>query len=241
MSGTASTILGTLQLPERFRDGVAPADDGPGRRTQEKSSVNPNLNNSPVKADTQAVRSKVSRPALVGRRCNRLGYVAAMRERQPRGQLAGRLLWGLAVEGHHRSGHARLPGQLSTPAVTDRRHVDLVQTPTYRFFEMVNDHLSGGPTDLDGNVRLGPDTRQSVRSAGDFTRSSRPIKRREARRHHPQGGLAPIPSRSRQRNFFVIRLPTRYSRAIHSFSTAVLREDRRIRAGAACRMRLAAK
>ena len=172
------------------------------------------------------------RPALVGRRCNRLGYVAAMRERQPRGQLVGRLLWGLAVEGHHCGRHAWLPGQLSTPTVADRRHVDEVRTPTYRFFKVVNDHLSGGPTDLYGSVRLGPDTHQSVRSAGDFTRSSRPIKRREARRGHPQPRLAPIVSRSRQRNFFVIRFPTRFSRAIHRFSTAGLREDLSIPAGA---------
>jgi hypothetical protein len=91
------------------------------------------------------VRSKDVRPALVGRRSNRLGYLAAMRERQPRGQLVGRLLWGLAIEGHHRGGHARLPGQLSTPTVTDRHHFDVVRTPAYVLFEMFNDHLSGGP------------------------------------------------------------------------------------------------
>jgi len=97
----------------------------------------------------QAVGSKVSKPDLVRRRCDRLGYVAAMRERQPRGQLAGRLLWGLAVERHHRCGHTRFPRQLGTPPVTDGRYVDFVRTPTYRFFEVV-DHLSGGPTDFAG-------------------------------------------------------------------------------------------
>ena len=94
----------------------------------------------------QAVRSKSSRPALAGRRCNRLGYVAAMRERQPRGQLVGRLFWGLAIEGHHRRRHARLPGQLSTPTVADGRHLDVVRTPTNGFFKMFDDHLSGGLT-----------------------------------------------------------------------------------------------
>jgi hypothetical protein len=108
------------------------------------------LHKAPSKADMQAVRSKVSRPALVGGGCNRLGYVAAMRERQPRGQLPGRLLWGLAVEGHHRGGHPGFPRQLGAPPVADGRHVDLVRTPTYRFFEVVNDHLSGGPTDHAG-------------------------------------------------------------------------------------------
>jgi hypothetical protein len=92
----------------------------------------------------------VSRPVLVSSRCNRLGYVAAMRERQPRGQLAGRLLRRLAVEGHHRGGHPGFPRQLSAPPVADGRHVDLVRTPTYSFFEVVNDHLSGGPTDYAG-------------------------------------------------------------------------------------------
>jgi hypothetical protein len=95
------------------------------------------------------VRSKVSWPDLGGRCCNRLGCLAAMRERQPRGQLAGRLLWGLAVERHHRCGHTRFPRQLGTPPVTDGRYVDFVRTPTYRFFELV-DHLSGGPTDFAG-------------------------------------------------------------------------------------------
>jgi len=98
----------------------------------------------------QAVRSKVSKPDLVRRRCDRLGDVAAMRERQPRGQLAGRLLRRLAVEGHHRGGHPGFPRQLSAPPVADGRHVDLVRTPTYSFFEVVNDHLSGGPTDYAG-------------------------------------------------------------------------------------------
>ena len=96
------------------------------------------------------MRSKPSRPALVSRRCNWLGCVAAMRERQPRGQLAGRLLRCLAVEGHHRGGHPGFPRQLSAPPVADGRHVDMVRTPTYRFFEVVNDHLSGGPTDYAG-------------------------------------------------------------------------------------------
>jgi hypothetical protein len=108
----------------------------------------------------------------------------------------------------------------------------LVRTATYRFFEMVNGHGSGGPTDVFGNVRLGPGTRQSVRSGGDFTRSSRPIKRREARRGHPQPRFAPIVGRSCQRNFFVIRFPTTFSRPIHRFSTAGLCEDRWIPARA---------
>jgi hypothetical protein len=65
-----------------------------------------------------------------------------MREGQPRRQLAGRLLWSLAIEGHHRGGHAWFPRQLGAPPVADGRHVNLVRTPTYGFFEVVNDHLS---------------------------------------------------------------------------------------------------
>jgi hypothetical protein len=107
----------------------------------------PALNNSQRKTDTQDVRSKGSWPALVGRRCNRLGLVAAMRERQPRRQLAGRLLWGLAVKGHHRRGHSGFSGQLGTPAVADRRHLDVVRTPTNGLFEMFDDHLSGDLTE----------------------------------------------------------------------------------------------
>jgi hypothetical protein len=94
----------------------------------------------------QAGRSKPWRPALVGRRSNRLRCLAAMRERQPRSQLVGRLLWGLAVEGHHGGLHARVPPKLGTPPVTDGHHLDLVRTPADSFFEMVNDHLFGGPT-----------------------------------------------------------------------------------------------
>jgi hypothetical protein len=73
--------------------------------------------------------------------------VAAMRERQPRGQLAGRLLWGLAVKGHHGGGHARLSQELGAPPIADGRNFDLVRPPTDVFFEMVNDHFSGGLTE----------------------------------------------------------------------------------------------
>ena len=132
----------------------------------------------------QGVRSKPWRPALVGRRCNRLGYVAAMRERQPRGQLAGRFLWGLAIKRHHRGGQTRFPRQLGTPPVADGHHFDVVRTPADGFFEMVNDHLSGGPTGC-VNAWFQPDVRP-VEGVGDFTRSSCSIKRREARRRRPQ-------------------------------------------------------
>jgi hypothetical protein len=67
-----------------------------------------------------------------------------MRERQPCGQLAGRLLWGLAVKGHHRGGDARRPAKLGAPPVADGRHLYLVRTPADRFFEVVNGQLSGG-------------------------------------------------------------------------------------------------
>ena len=174
----------------------------------------------------------MSRPVLVSGRCNRLGYVAAMRERQPRGQLAGRLLRRLAVEGHHRGGHPGFPRQLSAPPVADRRHVDLVRTPTYCFFKVVNDHLSGGPTDYAGMSGWDQTLTNPVRSGRDFTPSLRPIKRREARRRRPQSGFAPIVARSRQRKICVIRLPTRFSRVIHRFSTAGLGAVKKIRAGA---------
>jgi hypothetical protein len=70
-----------------------------------------------------------------------------MRERQPRGQLTGRLLWGLAVKGHHGGGHARLPQQLGAPPIADGRDFDLVRAPADVLFEVVNDHLSGGLTE----------------------------------------------------------------------------------------------
>jgi hypothetical protein len=92
----------------------------------------------------------VSWPALVGGWCNRLGYVASMRERQPRSQQASRFFWGRAVKRHHGCGHTGLSRQLGAPPVADGRHVDVVRTPTYSFFEVVNDHLSGGPTEFAG-------------------------------------------------------------------------------------------
>ena len=98
------------------------------------------------KTDTQAVRSKLSGSGSIGRRGNRLGHLAAMCERQPVRQPAGRFLRRLAVEGHHRRGHPRLPVKLGPPPVTDGHHFDLVRMPADSFFEMVNDHLSGGPT-----------------------------------------------------------------------------------------------
>lgn len=190
------------------------------------------LHNLHRKADTQDVRSKGSRPALVGRRCNRLGYVAAMRERQPRGQLAGRLFWGLAVEGHHCGRHAGLPGQLGTPTVADGRYLDVVRTPTNRFFEMFNVHLSGDPTECVEVRRLSSDRLDSVRSADDFTPSSSPIKRREARSRRPQWVFGSIVGGSGERKICVSRLPTRFSRVINRFSTAEAGEPWQYPAGA---------
>ena len=112
----------------------------------------------------QAVRSKPSRPALVGRR-ERLSGVAAMRERQPGSQLLDRLLRGLAVEGHHGGLHSRLPLKLGTPPVADGHHFDLVRTPADSFFEMVNDHLSGGSTLRSGAAVIL--RRRHVRSSED--------------------------------------------------------------------------
>ncbi len=72
--------------------------------------------------------------------------MATIRERQPRGQLPGRLLRSRAVEGHHGGRHAGFPCKLSTPPVADGRHLDVVRTPTNGFFEMFDDHLSGDLT-----------------------------------------------------------------------------------------------
>jgi hypothetical protein len=156
----------------------------------------------------QGVRSKPSKAALIGGRSNRLRCGAAMREHEPGRQLAGGLLGGLAVEGHHGRRHARLPGQLGAPAVADRRHFNLVRTPGDGFFEMVN-HLSGG-FDL------------SIRSAADFTRSSRAIKRRRSRRPRPQPPVSAIVGRSERRKMCAVGLSTRFARLVHSFSTAQL-------------------
>lgn len=150
--------------------------------------LSPSLHIPRQKTDTQGVRSKPPDQALVGRRRNRLSLLAAMREREPRGQLAGRLLWGLAIEGHHRRWHPRLPRQLGTPPVADRRDLDLVRTPAYGFFEMMNDHGCGGLTVANGTS--GWDRTLTIgQGAGDFTRSSRAIKRREARRRRPHTAI----------------------------------------------------
>ena len=69
-----------------------------------------------------------------------------MRERQPGSQLLDRLLRGLAVERHHGGLHAGVPAKLSTPPVADGHDLDLVRTPADGLFEMLNGHLSGGPT-----------------------------------------------------------------------------------------------
>jgi hypothetical protein len=171
----------------------------------------PNSSRSPIslqlrKADMQAVRSKPSRPALVGRRSDRLRHLAAMRERQPRGQLAGRLLWGLAVEGHHRGGQARLPAKLGAPPVADGRYLYLVRTPADRFFEVVNGQLSGGSP-------------FSVRSDRDFTQPSRAIKRNGSRRRVHNHPVRWIVGGSGRRKICAVRLCTAFSRLVHRFST----------------------
>ena len=118
----------------------------------------------------QAVRSNPSGPASVGGCGERLGRLAAMRKRQPGSQAAGRFLGGLAVEGHHGGRHARVSPELGTPPVADGHHLDLVRTPADSFFEMVNDHLYGGPTFRPGtsvilrgrHVRSSEDDREGV-------------------------------------------------------------------------------
>jgi hypothetical protein len=113
----------------------------------------------------QAVRSKPSTPALVGRGRDRLRGMAPMRERQPGSQLLDGLLRGLAVEGHHGGWHAGVPAKLGTPPVADGHHLDLVRTPGNRFFEMLNGHLCGGSTFQSGaGVIL---RRRHVRSSED--------------------------------------------------------------------------
>ena len=103
-----------------------------------------------------------------------------MRERQPGSQLLDRLLRGLAVEGHHRGRHAGLPAKLGTPPVADGHHLDLVRTPANGFFEMLNGHLSGGPTFQSGtpvilrrrHVRSSEDDREGLVHSPRFRGSS---------------------------------------------------------------------
>jgi len=126
----------------------------------------------------QAVRSKPSKRALVGGRCHRLG--AAVRERQPGSQLLDRLLGRLAVEGHHGGLHARVPSKLGTPPVADGHHFDLVRTPANGLFEMLNGHLSGGPTFQSGapvilrrrHMRSSEDDREGLVHSPSFRGSS---------------------------------------------------------------------
>jgi hypothetical protein len=162
----------------------------------------------------QAVRSKGLGPALDSRRGQRLRRLAAVCERQPRGQLAGRLFWGLAVERHHRRWYPGRAAELSSPAVADGRHLDLVRTPADGLFEMMNCHVW--------------DAGRDVSSVRDFTRLSSAIKRSGSRRRRPQPALLPIVLRSHQRKICGVRLSTRFSRGMHRFSTdSVLKSTRR--------------
>jgi len=63
-----------------------------------------------------------------------------MRQVQPVGEVLGRLVWGHAVEGHHRGGNPRLADKLRTPAITDRHDLDGVRAAADGFFESMNDH-----------------------------------------------------------------------------------------------------
>jgi hypothetical protein len=127
-------------------------------------------------------------------------------ERQPRGQLVGGFFRGLAVERHHRRGYASCAAELGTPTVADGRYLNVVRTPTDSFFEMMNDHV-GDVTGCD------------ARNEGDFTRLSRGIKRNRSRRRRPQPRLGVILRRSHRRKISGVRLSTRFSRAMHRFST----------------------
>jgi hypothetical protein len=153
------------------------------------------------------------RRALDGGQSDGLGCLAAVCERQPRGQLTGRLLWRLAVEGHHGGRHASGPAELRAPAIGDRRYLDLVRTPADSFFEMMNGHLG--------------DAGREVRSAGDFTRLSRAIKRNRSRRRRPQPPVRTIIQRSGQRKICGVRLSTRFALTMHRLCTEGIQKNTR--------------
>ena len=145
----------------------------------------------------------------------RLGRLATVCERQPGGQLMRSFFRGRPVERHHRRGYPSRAAELGTPAIADGRYLDVVRTPTDSFFEMMNDHV--------GDV-----TGREASNEGDFTRLSRGIKRNRSRRRRPQPRLGVILRRSHRRKISGVRLSTRFSRAMHRFSTAAASKTSRV-------------
>jgi hypothetical protein len=164
-------------------------------------------------ADMQAVRSKGLWPALDGG--YRLRRLATVCERQPGGQLVGSLFRGRPVERHHRRGYPSGAAELGTPTVADGRYLDVVRTPTDSFFEMMNDHVRDVAGCEANNER-------------DFTRLSRGIKRNRSRRRRPQPRLGVILRRSHRRKISGVRFSTRFSRAMHRFSTVPASKTSRV-------------
>lgn len=129
-----------------------------------------------------------------------------MGKRQPLGEMARRFVGRLAVERHHRSGHARHPTQVRPPPIADGHHFDMVRPPANAFFKTVNSHVK----------------RSEKLKRGDGWRSYSLLKSDQAKRRakaHQQRATGREVAGSRERNFCVIRFSTGFARGIHSFST----------------------
>ena len=136
---------------------------------------------------------------------NRGRQAPAVSQRQPLHELAGGLVGGMPVEGHHRRRHARRSSQLRAPSVADGRNLDLVGAPANGLFETMNDHLlvpEGGTSD-----------RSYVSCGGDQAKLiAKPALTSTTRRGQEQ---------SRAKKNYAGRFSTAFARGVHNFSTRV--------------------
>lgn len=155
-----------------------------------------------------------------------------MRQTQPLSEQPRRVIGRLAIEGHHRRWHTRQAAHLCAPAISHRRHFDVVRAPGNGLVKTMHNHVSGRPsanrsagrhaaTALPASVvvALEPSRAREERSALNSTRASSSIKRRGSRSPRPHRRDGSVHERITANIFFRSRFSTGFSRDVHRIST----------------------
>ena len=95
-----------------------------------------------------------------------------MCQREPLGQLAGRLVWRGAVKRHHGRRNARCTLQMRAPPVGDGAHLYQIRAPADSFFKTMNGHLDERGTK--GNGRRSYASCPVDQAKGDAKEASTP-------------------------------------------------------------------
>jgi len=128
----------------------------------------------------------------------------AIGERQPVGEMFGRLVWRHAVERHHGGRNSWLPGKLGAPAVADGHYLDRIRAACDGLFESMNGH----------------DVMLWMERTADLTPRARRIKRSATRRVVHIAIWRPLLGGHCQRKISCDGFSTAFPRCMHRICTA---------------------